>query len=189
MSALAVLNERPRLCSHRAERVQEIFDAFDTMNDGVIDVQEFWELCVGIGREITRDQAKEALSKLDLNGDGVVDFDEFFTWWVPFEQRMQEKIKVRPSLIAFLLLTVRLSRGTKHYDTIVYHTGGIVRNCCARSQIFMLARPSLLISLCTVPIPLPSSLLNFCLRLKRSGNVLRRTSVCARRPMSGTRST
>lgn len=75
--------------------MREIFDAFDTMNDGVIDVQEFWELCVGIGREITRDQAKEALSKLDLNSDGVVDFDEFFTWWVPFEQRMQEKIKVR----------------------------------------------------------------------------------------------
>lgn len=82
--------------------MREIFDAFDTANDGVIDVQEFWELCVGIGREITRDQAKEALSKLDLNGDGVVDFDEFFTWWVPFEQRMQEKIKVRCAKFCFL---------------------------------------------------------------------------------------
>ncbi len=75
------------------ERVRDIFDMFDSEMDGVIDVQDFWEMCVSIGREITRDQAKEALSKLDLNGDGVVDFDEFFAWWVPFEQRMQEKIR------------------------------------------------------------------------------------------------
>lgn len=66
---------------------------FDSEGDGVIDANEFWEMCCSIGREITLDQAKEALTKLDLNNDGVVDFDEFFTWWVPFEQRMQEKIR------------------------------------------------------------------------------------------------
>lgn len=72
-------------------------------------MQEFWELCVGIGREITRDQAKEALAKLDLNHDEVVDFDEFFTWWVPFEQRMQEKIKVLIVSFVATLLCMHIS--------------------------------------------------------------------------------
>jgi len=59
-------------------RCKEVFDCFDADSNGNIDHKEFYEMCISLGREITIDQAKEALSKLDLNNDGVIDFEEFF---------------------------------------------------------------------------------------------------------------
>lgn len=65
----------------------------DALQDGVIDVLEFWEMCVGLGKPIEIDMAAEALRKLDVNCDGVVDLQEFTTWWVPFEARMIERMR------------------------------------------------------------------------------------------------
>ena len=59
----------------------------------MIDVLEFWEMCVGLGKPIEIDMAAEALRKLDVNCDGVVDLQEFTTWWVPFEARMIERMR------------------------------------------------------------------------------------------------
>ena len=75
---LSSISSTPKKCPKATLRC---FSHAGPVQDGIIDVLEFWEMCIALGKEIEVEAAAEALKKLDLNGDGVVDFEEFVVWY------------------------------------------------------------------------------------------------------------
>lgn len=68
-------------CLVLVERVEKIFQLFDTDHSNDIDAKEFQQLAFQLGETLTKEEVAEALSQIDKNKDGVISFDEFYDWW------------------------------------------------------------------------------------------------------------
>jgi Ca2+-binding EF-hand superfamily protein len=65
----------------KKERAQEMFKAFDTDDNKVIDVDEFAAMCLQLGLTWSKKRVKEEFKKIDSDGSGGIDFKEFYRWW------------------------------------------------------------------------------------------------------------
>lgn len=69
----------------KKERIQKLFESFDSNKNGVLEKQEFIvgfkELITSLGDSLNpkeiEDIAEEAITNFDLNGNGVIEMNEF----------------------------------------------------------------------------------------------------------------
>ena len=59
------------------KKIKELFDFFDTNNDGVISKAEFIELVEVLLNERGIGKSSSIMQEFDFNKNGVIDFEEF----------------------------------------------------------------------------------------------------------------
>ena len=57
--------------------IKEAFDVFDKDGSGSISIDEFREVMVTEGADLTDEEIEEILHEADADGDGQIDIDEF----------------------------------------------------------------------------------------------------------------
>lgn len=75
-----------RLSNYQLARVRQIFEAFDSDDDGVIDEDEFWAISHRMApklhdKEWTREDSRLAMVQFDTDGDGYVTQHEFLEFF------------------------------------------------------------------------------------------------------------
>eukprot|EP00656_Telonema_subtile_P008957 TRINITY_DN14187_c0_g1_i1.p1 TRINITY_DN14187_c0_g1~~TRINITY_DN14187_c0_g1_i1.p1 ORF type:complete len:329 (+),score=100.06 TRINITY_DN14187_c0_g1_i1:81-1067(+) len=75
-----------RLTNYQLGRVKQIFEAFDTDDDGVIDEGEFWVISHRMApkihdKEWTREDSRLAMVQFDTDGDGYITLHEFLEFF------------------------------------------------------------------------------------------------------------
>lgn len=78
-----------RLTNYQLSRVKQIFEAFDTDDDGVIDEGEFWAIShrmapkieLGHNKEWSREDSRMAMVQFDTDGDGYITVHEFLEFF------------------------------------------------------------------------------------------------------------
>ena len=67
------------------EFLLDLFDQYDTNDDGLIDRNEFRRILRVLGDEPTEEVLLLEFTAIDSNGDGMVDFEEFRRWWFDYK--------------------------------------------------------------------------------------------------------
>ena len=75
------MGSRDELTEDELAEIKEIFDHFDTNNNGVIESHEFGSMLRALDENISEDEIAAGVRELDDNHNGVIDFDEFLEWW------------------------------------------------------------------------------------------------------------
>jgi calmodulin len=61
--------------------LQRSFDACDPNGDGLVDVEEFHRLLIGLDGDVSREECALDFQLVDEDEDGYITFDEFAAWW------------------------------------------------------------------------------------------------------------
>jgi Ca2+-binding EF-hand superfamily protein len=63
------------------ETAREVFNELDKDDSGMLDQNEFQNLCNRVGLSLNKIQADVLFREVDKNGSGELDFEEFFEWY------------------------------------------------------------------------------------------------------------
>ena len=107
MRRLARLSSAQRATMQRT--LKAIFDTVDTDQSGMIETDEFYQMCIRLDSSMTDYEIKRAWAGMDMDGDAKITFDEFVSWW---EEEDRKKATVKVNCIAFLTQNHTLSSGS-----------------------------------------------------------------------------
>lgn len=65
-----------------ADELREIFEFFDTDENGVIDKSEFMKLMNALGAGLSEAECETGFSVIDGDANGSIEFEEFAAWWL-----------------------------------------------------------------------------------------------------------
>lgn len=97
MRRLARLSPGQRATMQRTLRA--IFNTVDSDHSGMIETEEFYQMCVRLDSSMTDYDIKRAWGGMDMDGDAKITFDEFVEWW---EEEDRKKATVKVSCITFM---------------------------------------------------------------------------------------
>eukprot|EP01046_Picozoa_sp_COSAG06_P052757 COSAG06_NODE_8943_length_2027_cov_1.756743_2_plen_298_part_00 len=97
MRRLARLSPGQRATMQRTLRA--IFNTVDSDHSGMIETEEFYQMCVRLDSSMTDYDIKRAWAGMDMDGDAKITFDEFVEWW---EEEDRKKATVKVSCISFM---------------------------------------------------------------------------------------
>jgi calmodulin len=66
----------------KVAETREVFNYFDTNNNGKIEASEFRNLLIALGGEVIEGEVEAGMTALDTNRNGTIEWDEFIVWWV-----------------------------------------------------------------------------------------------------------
>lgn len=74
--------EKLGITDDQAADIAVVFSAFDKNDDGVINLDEFKQVCAKYAPELTDEEVSAALMLLDKDKSGSINFAEFVDWWL-----------------------------------------------------------------------------------------------------------
>ena len=94
---LARLSAAQRKSMQRTLRA--IFDTVDTDGSGMIETDEFYQMCLRLDDSMSDFDIKQAWSGMDMDGDAKITFLEFCDWW---EEEDRKKATVKGTCLCFM---------------------------------------------------------------------------------------
>ena len=70
-----------KLDQEKIDEIKEIFDYFDSDNNGVIDYNEFTKLIDALEGDMSDEEMQVGFDIIDDDHNRNIDFDEFIEWW------------------------------------------------------------------------------------------------------------
>jgi Ca2+-binding EF-hand superfamily protein len=67
--------------NYSEQDAQQMFDELDDDFSGNLDEDEVKELCLRLGRKLTKKGLADAMAAMDSDGNGTVEWEEFNDWW------------------------------------------------------------------------------------------------------------
>lgn len=67
--------------NYSEQDAQNMFDEIDDDFSGTLDEDEVKELCLRLGRKLTKKGLADAMAAMDTDGNGTVEWEEFNQWW------------------------------------------------------------------------------------------------------------
>ncbi len=70
-----------KIDQEKIDEMKEIFDHFDTDNNGEIDYNEFTQLIEALQGDMSAEEMLVGFDVIDVDNNKNIDFDEFIEWW------------------------------------------------------------------------------------------------------------
>ena len=125
MRRLARLSPAQRATMQRTLRA--IFNTVDTDQSGMIESDEFYQMCIRLDSSMTDYDIKRAWAGMDMDGDSRITFDEFVDWW---EEEDRKKATVKVNCISFFKRSLNHSPQTSQAAANGFCTGDDAGNVC-----------------------------------------------------------
>jgi Ca2+-binding EF-hand superfamily protein len=69
------------LTSEQITTIQNIFNTFDSNNDGLINRRELYSLTIALNDPLTPAELADFFKSIDTDNSGSITWDEFITYW------------------------------------------------------------------------------------------------------------
>ena len=69
------------LTSEQITTIQNIFNNFDSNNDGLINRHELYSLTIALNDPLTPAELADFFKSIDTDNSGSITWDEFITYW------------------------------------------------------------------------------------------------------------